>query len=310
MTERILCLLVAAFFYMQGPALAVPGAGEVARGNEAYFKGKFNEAADHYEAAASRSPNDPRIDYDLGAAAYKTGKYMDAVGFLNKALLADDKKLQDDVQYNLANALYKAGVDKEEKDIKGAIKNVEESLVHYDKILASAEGKHDDAKENRVFVAAELERLKKKQQEQKENNKQSQQQRDQDQSQKDQSQQQKDQSQQQKDQGQQGQQQQAKSQEEQKAEESKAEENKKAEEKKPEGQKPGDEQKKPEGQKADDKNGPGDQGASSGQSEQGHILSQDEANMLLDDFAQNEQPKGMLNFVREPRQERPVSKDW
>ena len=65
------------------PALAVPGAGEVGRGNAAYFKGDFKEAAEQYEAAQVKAPNDPRIDYDLGAAAFGL---LGQVGFVPRRI--------------------------------------------------------------------------------------------------------------------------------------------------------------------------------------------------------------------------------
>ncbi len=304
MIKGVLCLLLLMFSGVSA-ALAVPGAGEVGKGNEAYLKGNFKEAANLYEAAAVKAPNDPRIDYNLGAAAYKTGKYMDAAGFFNKTLLADNPRLHEDGQYNLANALYKAGIEKEEKDIESAVKNVQESLKGYDKVLAQ-DGKNEDARINRALVAVDLERLKKKMQEQKKQQKQDssgnkkksssdkdQPQNGQEQKQNDQknAQQEKDQAQQSKD----GAQNQGQDQEKSTA----------GQEQKVEDQKSGSAQKSADNKEASDKQGASVEGA-----EQGQILSQDEANMLLDDFAQNEQPQGLLNFVREPHQERPVNKDW
>lgn len=297
-------------------ACAVPGAGDVREGNEAYFKGQYKDAAEHYEAAAQKSSNDPRIDYDQGVAAYKNGKFNDAVGYFNKALLTDDLKLHDDAQFDLANSLYKLGVENEDQDVKGAIKNVEDSLLHYDKVLAADPGK-DDAKSNRGYVASELERLKKKQLEPKPQN--SRQDKKSKNDSKDPQDQQNQQGQSEKDSGSSKDKQQStagqKSDPKEQTEPSSDPADKKKDNdqssSRTESDKKSEDQKAAEAKKASGgKDQQQDPGASAGQAGQGHILSQDEANMLLDDFSQNEQPKGLLNFVREPRQERPVTKDW
>lgn len=266
---------------------ADPGAADVRQGNAAYSKGDFGSALDHYKAAAVVAPNDPRVDYDLGTAAYKNGEFNASVANFNKALLTDNDALRLDAQYNLANALYEAGLKVEDKDLSAAIKNIKESLEHYDKVLASSR-RHEDAAFNRPIAAAELERLNKKQEDQ--NSKQ---------------QGSKQQNSKQQDPGKQEPKEEPSKQDGQQGSPDQKPDDPQAQQKKQEPSK--DDPRKADADKADK---PKDKGASAGQSGQDPLLSQDEANLLLDDFAQNEQPKGMLNFDREPRRERPVLKDW
>ncbi len=284
---------------------AAPGASEVRAGNAAYQKQDYSQAIEKYEAAARKAPTDVRVDYDLGAAAYKLGKYKDSVGFFNKALLSEDAQVVGSAHYNLGNGLYKFGIETEDVDIEGAVKSLEESLSHYDKGLVLNE-KDEDAKSNRAFVAGELERLKKKAQEQKQH----QQKQCPNPKPKDKGEPSKDQQkQEQKDQQKQQQEQSKDQPQDENADE------KEGEQPKPPPQKKNDEKKeeRQSGEESkDDKAGDKDpqKDASAGQEETGHLLSQEEANILLDNFAQNEQPKGMLKLDHEPRQEKPVLKDW
>ncbi len=292
--------------------MADPGAAEVHAGNAAYRKADYKTAFDKYEAAAVKAPNDPRINYDRGVAAYKIGNYNEAVDSFTKTLLAEDEKLVGKAQYNLGNALYEKAIQLENTDIDTAIKNLKEGIAYDEKLLAK-DKRNKDVKRNLNFLKKELNRLeiKKKEQKEKKSNgsgdskdkKSSSQDKDQQGQDKQEQKQNDHQSQQDK----KDQQDQNKS-DEKKADEKKADE-KKVDEKKVDDKKPDQEKKAAEQSKPGDDKTPKDQGTA-GQGEQGHILSQDEANMLLDDFAQNEQPKGMLKLEREQHQERPVAKDW
>ncbi|MBF0386354.1 MAG: tetratricopeptide repeat protein [Candidatus Omnitrophica bacterium] len=286
-------------------ALADPGASEVRAGNAAYRKADFKSALDNYEAAAAKAPNDARIDYNLGVAAYKNGDFTSAVGSFNKALLSEDPQLARNARYDLGNALYMAGAAKEEQDTAGAIKNLEESIASYNKVILD-DVKSVDAKGNKTFVESELVRLRKKLEEQKKqqsDSKQCDRKKPADQPKPDQQQKPSDQAQK----GQEDKKDQPPGQQEQKAES----ENKDAQDQKNTAdQKPKDDQKTADQPKPGEKNSPEEPAASAGQAAEGHILSQDEANMLLDDFAQNEQPKGLLKLQREAHQERGVVKDW
>ncbi|MBF0123025.1 MAG: tetratricopeptide repeat protein [Candidatus Omnitrophica bacterium] len=297
-------------------ALAEPGYREVNLGNRSYNQGDFKAAKGQYEKAAERNPRQALIDYDRGTAYYKDGEYDKAVEYLRRGLLTEDKKAIKNVYFNLGNALYQLGVSREDKDIGAAIKSLEEALPYYEKVLLQ-DLKDEDARINSEFVKKELERLKKKQQEQKQqqNNKtcpnpkksDSSEGQKEDSSQKadekpDQSQgsEQKQSSDQQKNEGQnrEDNSQQDQGQEEQQAQQESGGEKKEDSSSNKEGQ---SEQKAASGQKEQ---------SSSGQGDSGQILSQKEAKMLLDDFDQNEQPKGLMNFIRKAGNDRPVEKDW
>ncbi|NTV29896.1 MAG: tetratricopeptide repeat protein [Candidatus Omnitrophica bacterium] len=343
----VLCLALPAV------AAAAPGARDVGVGNRLFKAGQYNEAAASYEKAAAKNPSEAAIDYDLGAAYYKAGDFDKAVDSFQKSLLTEDEHLRRNAWFNLGNSLYNSALAREKEDVGKAVKLVEQSLAQYDKVLA-AEPKDEDARVNKSFVAQELERLKKKQQDlQKQGKPGSSAQDKNDQDQK--KEQQKDQQSGQQQQPQSGQQDQSSGsgQEQKNAEGQKAQDGQKPPEngqggqdranpaakndvagqsgeeqgdKKSPGEKPetgAPDKDKKSGEKErsgeetsgtkDAQGGKGSEQQSSsatGQAGNGQLLSQEEARAILDDFDQNEQPRGLLNFIREKRDSAPVKKDW
>ena len=287
------------------------GSREVDLGNEAYSKEKYKNALEMYEDAASKTKGDARIDYDRAVASYKIGKYPEAVDFFNKTLLSDDEKLVRSAHYNLGNTFYQMGIDKENKEIASAVKSLEEALSQYDKVLAS-DKKAVDAGSNRVFVSGELERLRKKQKEQsdqktgdKKNQQGSSNQDAQNQNQQNSGQLQNHPSAQSKNESAQD----GKDKGSTTQEQNQANKDKQGQELKEQGKQQDKQQEMKQGQPSKPDSSK-NQDASAEKSDQEKSVSQDEANMLLDDFSQNEQPKGMLKFTREQHNEKPVLKDW
>jgi tetratricopeptide (TPR) repeat protein len=89
---------------------------DVDKGNQAFQKGRYDEALGHYRSAESRGV-DPRLHFDMGAALYKLGEQ--AVDEEQKAKLlaqaeeqfrraadTDDAALKSSAYYNLGNAMY------------------------------------------------------------------------------------------------------------------------------------------------------------------------------------------------------------
>ena len=297
------------------PSHAAAGAGDVSRGNALFKEGRFKKAVESYETAEQKNPTAAAIDYDLGAAYYKDGAFDKAVEHFQKSLLADDDHLRRDAHFNLSNALYKSGIAHENDDISAAISGLEQAVGNYEKAL-SLDSKDVDAASNRDFVKKELERLKKKQQDMK--------QQQQDQQQQNQQQENKDQKNTPQDQQQSGeknkQDQRNSVQNQGQGQKNEVPENKNEQEQKPSGGQEGEKGKKSEGEKAQQEQGQPakeessrkqqQQSSTAGQESDGQVLSKDEARAALDDFDQNDQPKGLLNFIREKHDTRPVDKDW
>src|SRR6266487_2197264 len=105
-------------------------------------------------------PEDQRLHFNAGAAAYKTGDLGTALEHFATAALAPDLKLQEQACYNLGNTLYRQGEQAAEADQKIAAweKAVQsfENATHLDTQDA-------DAKYNLDLVKKKLEELKQQQ---------------------------------------------------------------------------------------------------------------------------------------------------
>ena len=162
MRNSLLTLLILCIF--AHPCSAAPGAKkEVKEGNLLYNKEKFDEALEKYEDAFIKMPDSDVVNFDLGTALYKTEGYKASAGHFEKALVSGDESLVEKASYNIGNAKYKYGIGKEEEDLKSAINLLEQSLRHYERAM-ELDQKDEDVKHNYEFVKKELERLKKKQQ--------------------------------------------------------------------------------------------------------------------------------------------------
>ncbi len=164
--------------------------GSVKKGNSAFKEGNFGKALEFYHQAEVDRPEMPELQYNIGAALYKEGKYEEAAEKLQKSFITDDVKNEAMAHYNLGNVYYKSG------DYQKAIQAYQKSLeLSPDDI---------DAKYNLELARKMLKEQLKPQQQQ--NQKQNQQQQQQQKDQQQQKQQQQDQQQEQSKQNQQNQQ--------------------------------------------------------------------------------------------------------
>jgi Ca-activated chloride channel family protein len=171
---------------------ATPAQASVRAGEKAFQKGDYTKAEQEYRQAAAKSPDKPVLQFNHGAAAYKSGNFAAAAQSFAKAMKTDDLKLQQDDYYNLGNTQYRVGQKTEKANAPETIKNWEQSVQSYE---AALQLKTDDAdaKYNRDLVKRKLEELKKQQQQNQDKNQQNKDQKDkndkQDQPNKDQNQQ-------------------------------------------------------------------------------------------------------------------------
>ena len=75
----------------------------------AFQKGDYAKAEQEYRQAAAKSPDKPVLQFNHGAAAYKSGNFAAAAQSFAKAMKTDDLKLQQDDYYNLGNTQYRIG---------------------------------------------------------------------------------------------------------------------------------------------------------------------------------------------------------
>lgn len=151
------------------PGQAASAREAVRQGNRLYEQGKFADSLKMYEEALDKAPESDIVNFNAGTALYKQQQYDEAIDHFQKTILSDDASLRERAYYNLGNSFYKSGIEKEKTDIHAAITALRESLRHLAGALA-LDKKDKDAQYNYDFVNKELERLREEQQQQSQQN--------------------------------------------------------------------------------------------------------------------------------------------
>jgi Ca-activated chloride channel family protein len=171
-----------------------PTRDRIAEGNRLFKQGKFDDAIAKYGEALVDNPDSPLLNFNMGDANYKVGKYAEAMASYSRVRGLDaDSKRAARTAYNVGNAQYRLGAAAEADKPEDALKAYAMALAAYRRALG-ADPTDEDTKFNYEFVSKKLDDLKKKLEEQK---KQQQEQQQQQQEQQKQSDEQKDQEQQQ-----------------------------------------------------------------------------------------------------------------
>ncbi|MFO1498110.1 MAG: VWA domain-containing protein [Verrucomicrobiota bacterium] len=126
-----------------------------------YEAGQYKDAYHEYARLLERRPDDPRLHYNAGTAAYQAKKYDEAVRHFSAAATAQDLQLQEHAYYNLGNSLYRVGDG--EPDLAKKKEAWEHSTKQYQAAL-NLDAKDADAKFNLDFVKKRLEELNQQQQ--------------------------------------------------------------------------------------------------------------------------------------------------
>lgn len=154
--RKAVALLVLALFpfaVISAPAAAL----------KQYQSGRYAAALRAYEQALQKKPNDPRLRFNAGTAAYQAGKYEKALEHLNSALVTPDVQLQQRAYYNRGDAQFRLG--EEEQDPKKRTAAWEEAVSSFESAM-KLDPRDTDAKYNLDLVKHKLEELKKQQQQQ------------------------------------------------------------------------------------------------------------------------------------------------
>jgi Ca-activated chloride channel family protein len=129
-----------------------------------YERGKFSQARREFERLAKKSPEDSRLSYNAGAAAFQDEDYDTALKHFNQTLSARDLKLQEQSYYNLGNTHFRLG--EKTTDAKDKQQQWEQAVHQYENAL-KLDANDADAKFNMEVVKKKLEELKQQQQQQK-----------------------------------------------------------------------------------------------------------------------------------------------
>jgi len=149
-------------------ALSAGGDARAASPQEAqrlYGAGEYEKALAEYRAAAAAAGENPQLDFNLGAAAYKAGEFGDAAGAFARALRSDEPRLQEQGFYNLGNAQFRVGQQSLQANPQQTMQAWQQALDAYESAL-KVDPADDDASFNRDFVKHALEELQKQQEQQ------------------------------------------------------------------------------------------------------------------------------------------------
>jgi Ca-activated chloride channel family protein len=143
--------------------LALSPSAQAQSGLDDYGKGDFQKAGAEFQKQLQSRPGSRELQFNAGAAAYKSGNFEAAVKNFTDALLSEDKGLRAKSSYNLANSLVRKGEAAQDPEAKKT--NWKNAIEHYGETLEIEPG-NKNAEENRDLVKKLLEELEKQQQQQ------------------------------------------------------------------------------------------------------------------------------------------------
>ncbi len=126
-----------------------------------YSAGNFTNALTEYERLLNQQtkkqkPEDPRLHFNAGAAAYRATNYTVAIQHFTAVLAAQDIKLQAQAYYNLGNVHFRLGQQAEDLDkLEEAWK---ESLKQFNHAV-ELDKANQDAAFNKTFVEERLKQI-------------------------------------------------------------------------------------------------------------------------------------------------------
>jgi Ca-activated chloride channel family protein len=143
--------------------LVANGFGAASDALKDYERGKFSRARSEFERLAAKKPEDSRLRYNAGAAAFQDEDYDTALKHFNQTLTARDLKLQQQSYYNLGNTHFRLGEKSE--DAQDKQKQWEQAIHQYESAF-KLNTNDMDAQFNMEVVKKKLEELKQQQQKQ------------------------------------------------------------------------------------------------------------------------------------------------
>ena len=146
-------------------SLTLPASGASAsKALKQYQQGRYEASLNEYEKLAKKNPDDPRLHFNAGAAAFQGKDYDEALKQFGSSLATPDVKLQESTYYNLGNTRFRLGEG--ESDPEKRKGHWQQAVSSYESAL-KLDDKDPDARHNLDWVKQKLEELKQQQQQQK-----------------------------------------------------------------------------------------------------------------------------------------------
>ncbi|BCS96731.1 hypothetical protein DSLASN_23630 [Desulfoluna limicola] len=145
-------VILALFVLMPHPAQALDLASSLEKGVKAFDSADYEGALTHFIDAQLEDPDNPEIDFNIGTAYYRLGKFEEAAESFERAATSEKKELRGKGLYNLGNSRFKKG------DLEKAIETW--------KTLLKETPEDRKIAENLDFAKKKLEEMKNQQQDQ------------------------------------------------------------------------------------------------------------------------------------------------
>jgi Ca-activated chloride channel family protein len=136
---------------------------------EDFKSGAYEEALAKYDEAIRKAwlpGTRSRLQFGRGAAAYKLGEFEQAARSFGDALRSGSRHIQESSHYNLGNTLYREG-EAQLEDPANALRQWEDAVSHYESALALNRA-NDEARHNLDLVKKRIEELKQQQEQEQE----------------------------------------------------------------------------------------------------------------------------------------------
>jgi tetratricopeptide (TPR) repeat protein len=144
------------------------------KGNKLYEQEKYSDAAKEYLDAQLESPKSAELNYNLGSANFKLKKYDKAFECYQKAAQTPNRPLEQKVQFNMGNTLYKWGEQEIGEGKQEGMQRWTQAIDSYKKAL-DMNPDDKDAKYNLEYVRRKIKEMSKREpQDQKQQQKQKQ----------------------------------------------------------------------------------------------------------------------------------------
>jgi len=121
-----------------------------------YRRGQFEQSEEQYSTLAREQPDDARLRFNAGAAAYRRNDLTNAARWFESVVSAPDLKLQQQAYYNLGNTRYRLGEGS--PDPKGRQRLWQEALTNFT-AASKLDAADTQAAGNLAFIRQKLKEL-------------------------------------------------------------------------------------------------------------------------------------------------------